>query len=284
MTFAQAILLAILQGVSELFPVSSLGHAVLVPALLRWSIDRASPTFLAFIVVLHLGTAVALLIYYRREWYAIIRAMIGSIVRGKLSGEPSEHLGWLLVVGSVPVGILGVFLERAMRALLGAPITVAIFLTCNGFIMFLGEHLRNRQLAGGRTYKTLDEIGWREAVFVGFSQALALFPGISRSGSSIVAGLLVDLNHLQAARFAFLLATPIIGAAGLLEIPELFAPGVELTLVESIVGGILAAITAYLSVAFLERYFKTNDLRPFGWYSLAAGVACIVIFSTGVLK
>lgn len=269
---------------SELFPVSSLGHAVLVPALLGWKIVRTSPTYLAFIVVLHLGTAIALLVYYWREWRAIIGAVVGSVVRGKMSGEVSEHLGWLLVVGSIPVGILGVFLEKAMRAFLGAPITVAIFLTINGFIMFFGESLRKRQLAGGRTYKTLDEIGWREAILVGFSQALALFPGISRSGSSIVAGLLVDLTHAQAARFSFLLATPIIAAASLIEIPELFAPGVELTLVESVVGGVLAAITAYLSVAFLERYFKTNDLRAFGWYCIAAGLACIVIFTTGVIK
>lgn len=277
--------LAVLQGVSELFPVSSLGHAVLIPRLLRWNIDQTAPTWLAFIVVLHLGTAIALLVYYWKEWRAIIGALAGSIVRGKLSDSPDEHLGWLLIAGSIPVGILGVFAERAVRSLFALPVNTALFLIVNAFIMFFGERLRRRQhAASGRAYRTLAQVGWRDAALVGVAQALALFPGISRSGSSIVAGLLIDLSHAQAARFSFLLATPIIFAAALLEIPELFAPGVQLTLVESIVGGTLAALTAYLSVAFLERYFKTNDLRPFGWYCLVLGAICVGVFSLGVLK
>ena len=196
MTFAQAILLAVLQGVSELFPVSSLGHAVLVPALLHWRIDQSAPTWLAFIVVLHLGTAAALAIYYRHEWRAIIAGLVSSIVRGKLSADPDEHLGWLLVVGSIPVGILGMLFEHEVRTLLSSPLPTAGFLVVNGLIMFAGERLRRKQHQDeGRRYRSLSEIGWRQAVFVGFAQSLALLPGISRSGSSIVAGLL-SLIHI----------------------------------------------------------------------------------------
>lgn len=226
MTFAQALVLALLQGTSELFPVSSLGHTILIPALLQWrNIDRSSPAFLAFVVVLHLGTAVALVIYYWRDWVAIVRAMARSVVLGRLSGERDERTGWLLVLATIPVGILGVIFEHPVRHLFGSPAPAALFLTINGLMMFGGEALRRMQReATARRDKPIERLSFPAALFVGFAQGLALLPGISRSGSSMVAGLLCDLDHEDAARFSFLLATPVIGAAALLEMPKLFAP------------------------------------------------------------
>jgi undecaprenyl-diphosphatase len=285
-------LLAVLQGVSELFPVSSLGHTVLLPALLRWNVDEGSESFLAFVVVLHLGTALALIAFYRNDWIAITRAFIASIVRGRFTDDRNERTAWLLVAGTIPVGILGVLLESSVKKLFASPIPVSLFLFANGFIMLLGERLRRRQHAvpaadlrspgPARTkqYRRLDELTPRDGVFVGFAQSLALLPGISRSGSAIVAGLLRDLHHEDAARYSFLLATPIILAASLLEFPKLFAPDAHVVLIQAVVGGVVAGITAYASVAFLTRYFRHNDLTPFAWYCIAAGAVSFILFAT----
>lgn len=285
-TFAQAIALALLQGVTELFPVSSLGQTILIPALLHWrNIDRADPTFLAFVTVLHLGTALALVIFYRGTWVRIVRAFIRSIIRGKISNDPDEKLAWLLVVGTIPVGLLGVLLKDPVRAFFGSAQLAAAFLILNAFIMFFGEFLRRRQKAQyHRSDKRITQLTWAQSVGVGIGQSLALFPGISRSGASMVAGLLADLDHEDAANYSFLLATPVILAAGLLEIPDLTGAGSHLVLVQAIVGGIVAGIAAYASVAFLVRYFKNNDLRPFGWYCLIFGAVCLALANRGVIR
>jgi undecaprenyl-diphosphatase len=285
-TDLQALLLALLQGVSELFPVSSLGHIILVPALLHWTnIDRANPAFLAFVVVLHLGTALALIVYYRARWSAIVRALVASVVRGRLSDDRDERIGWLLVVGTIPVGILGVLFEEPVRALFASPAPAAVFLALNGLVMFAGESLRRRQLANpSRTDKPIEHLSFAQSVLVGFAQSFALLPGISRSGASMVAGLLCDLDHEDAAEFSFLLATPVIFAAALLETRYLVAPGTHVVLLQAVLGGLVAAIAAYLSVAFLMRYFKSNDLRPFGWYCLIVGVCCFILSKRGLLS
>lgn len=278
-------LLALLQGVSELFPISSLGHTVLVPALLHWNVDRRDPTFLAFIVVLHLGTAIALLLFYWRDWLVIVRALFASIARGRLENNRDERVAWLLVVGTVPVGVLGIIFQDPIRNLFGSTTLVAAFLIVNAFVMFFGEFLRKRQHAeAAKKYKQLQEMSWLQSIVVGTAQALALFPGISRSGSSIVAGLLIDLNHEDAAKYSFLLATPVILAAALLEIPKLWAPQAHVVAVQAALGAIVAGLAAYASVAFLTRYFKHNDLRPFGWYCLAFGVLCLVLATKGVIS
>ncbi len=272
MTWFQAMLLAVLQGASELFPVSSLGHTVLVPALLHWNVDRSDPTFLAFVVALHLGTAVALVVFYRRDWARIVRALVASVVRGNLSNDPDERVGWLLVVGTVPVAIIGVFLEKPVRQFFGSSAIVAGFLILNAFVMFAGEALRRRSLrAGAAGARPLPSLPWSDGARIGLSQAAALFPGISRSGSSIVAGLLIGLSHEDAANYSFLLATPVIVAASVLEIPKLLEPSAHAVLAQAMVGGVLAAVTAYASVAFLTRWFHSHDLRPFGWYCLIVG-------------
>jgi undecaprenyl-diphosphatase len=281
-TDLQALILALLQGVSELFPVSSLGHTILVPALLHWTnVNRADPTFLAFVVVLHLGTALALIVYYRERWVAIVRALITSVVRGRLSGDRDERIGWLLVVGTLPVGVLGVLLEAPVRALFGSPGPAAIFLALNGLVMFAGEALKRRARAGT---EPIEKLSFVQSVAVGFAQSFALLPGISRSGASMVAGLLCDLDHEDAAEFSFLLATPVIFAAALLELPKLTEPGAHVVLFQAIAGGAVSAIAAYFSVAFLMRYFKSNDLRPFGWYCLIAGVVCFVLSQRGLIS
>jgi len=285
-TLVQALILALLQGVSELFPVSSLGHTILLPALLHWNnIKRDDPTFLSFVVVLHLGTAIALVIFYRRDWYKLIRALVGSIVRGRLSDDRDERIAWLLVVGTIPVGLLGILFQEPVRKLFGTVEPAAVFLVINGFIMFFGESLRRRQhVTQGRAYKRLENLTWAQSIFVGIGQSLALFPGISRSGASIVAGLLADLDHEDAAKYSFLLATPVILAASLLKIPDLFGAAAHVTLVEAILGGILAGIAAYFSVAFLTKYFQHNDLRPFGWYCIAFGAICFALARIGVIR
>jgi undecaprenyl-diphosphatase len=284
-TFVQALVLALLQGTSELFPVSSLGHTILVPALLQWrNIDRSSPGFLAFVVVLHLGTAIALVVFYWREWVAIVRAVVASIVRGRLSNERNERTGWLLVVATIPVGILGVIFEHPVRRLFGSPAPAATFLILNGLMMFGGEALRRMQhRAAARPDKPIERLSFPAALFVGLAQGLALLPGISRSGSSMVAGVLCDLDHEDAARFSFLLATPVIGAAALLEMPKLFAPEAHVVLIQALVGGLVAGIAAYCSVAFLTRYFRSNDLRPFGWYCIVVGAVCLALARKGVI-
>jgi len=270
--------LAVLQGVSELFPISSLGHTVLVPALLHWKIDRTDPTFLAFVVALHLGTALALIVFYRGDWVRIGRAFSASVVRGNLSSDSDERIGWLLVVGTIPVALLGVFLERPVRQFFGSSALVSLFLIVNAFIMFAGEALRTRSARGdARSALPLAAMSWSDGAKVGFAQGAALFPGISRSGASIVAGLLLRLSHDDAARYSFLLATPVIFAASVLEVPQLFKAQAHDILAQAAVGGILAAITAYASVAFLTRYFHANDLRPFGWYCLIFGAVCLAL-------
>jgi undecaprenyl-diphosphatase len=284
MTFLQAMLLAVLQGFSELFPISSLGHTVLVPSLLHWNIDRKDPTFLAFVVALHLGTAIALLVFYWKDWDAIVRALFTSIARGKLSNDPNEKIAWLLIAGTIPVGLAGVLFQDAVRSFFGSTAIVAGFLILNSFVMFLGERLKRIERGpASPPPRRLSSLPWIDAVKVGLAQALALFPGISRSGSSIVAGLLLDLTHEDAARFSFLLATPVIGAASLLEIPELLAPSAHGVLVESLIGGVLSGVTAYASVAFLTKYFETNDLRPFGWYCLIFGTLCLGLAAAKVI-
>lgn len=285
MTFFQALVLALLQGVTELFPVSSLGHTILVPAVLRWqNIDRSSPSFLAFVVVLHLGTALALIVFYRAEWYSIVRSLVASVVRGRLGQDRDELIGWRLVVGTIPVGILGVIFEGPVRRLFGSPAPAALFLMINGLVMFAGEALRRRQhKTSGRAYKPIERLSYSSSLFIGFAQSLALLPGISRSGISMVAGLVSDLDHENAARYSFLLATPVILAAALLEVPKLFAAQSHVVLLQAVCGGIAAGIAAYLSVAFLTRYFRSNDLRPFGWYCVIVGAICLVLARKGII-
>ncbi len=279
MTTLQAIVLAVIQGVTELFPVSSLGHAVLLPPVLGWSIDQHSPQFLPFLVVLHLGTAVALMAYFWRDWADLLLAVLG---RGDSERrEANLRLLFLLVVATLPAVVLGYVANKPLRALFAEPLFAGIFLTVNGVLLLAGERLRRSAGELG-----VGDLGVIDALLIGGWQCVALFPGISRTGATIVGGLLCGLRHDEAARFSFLMATPIIIGASALEIPKMFhhvdgaAAGSGLTSL-ALIAGLVAAVTAYASVAFLMRYFKTHEvkaLNPFGYYCLVAGGAAILWF------
>ena len=260
-------LLALLQGVSELFPVSSLGHSVLVPALLHWPIDRDAAWFLPFLVVLHLGTASALLVYFWRDWATLLGGAWRA--RGR-SDTPESRLFWLLVVASVPGGLLGLLFEHRIRALFGGVTVAAVFLMLNGALLLWGDRFKHQ---AGR--HRLERLSWRSAFGIGCAQALALVPGLSRSGATLVAGLGAGLDYAASARFSFLLATPIIAAAGILEVPKLWHTGLATHgLLSMLTAGVLAGVAAYASTWFLMRYFRTHELaalRPFGLYCLIAG-------------
>ncbi|MGH8413812.1 MAG: undecaprenyl-diphosphate phosphatase [Gammaproteobacteria bacterium] len=269
------LLLAILQGITELFPISSLGHSILVPAVFHWPIDREASWFLPYIVVLHLGTAAALFIYFWRDWFMLLGGAWKA--RGNMN-NPQARLFWLLVVGTIPAGIIGLLLEHRIRGLFGGFAIAAVFLMVNGVILFIGDALKKRMAR-----HELTKMGWWRAFGIGCAQALALIPGISRSGTTLVAGVWSGLDYASSARFSFLLATPIIGAAGLLEVPKLIkhrALMPEGLMFIIVAGGILAGIFAWLSVWFLMRYFNKHEvtaLRPFGIYCLLAGAAALAI-------
>jgi undecaprenyl-diphosphatase len=289
---AHAIILALLQGAFELFPVSSLGHTVIVPALLGWHEKQSDPSFLAFVVVLHLGTAVALLTFLWRDWVRIVRAVLHSVVSRRLSDDPDERLGWLIVAGSIPAGVLGLFLKGPLNDLFGVPALAALFLAANGVVLIAGERLRRVAIAeavsaGGRQTAVagtemrvrlrLRDLSFAQAFGIGGAQALALLPGFSRSGASMVGGLLAKLDHVDAARFSFLLATPLIFAAGLLEVSELFAKNAQVGPGLAALGFVISGVTAYLAVRFLMRYFESERLDVFGYYCLAFGGFALVV-------
>ena len=279
--------MGLLQGATELFPVSSLGHAVLVPSLLHWSFKQSDPSFVPFLVLLHLGTAGALLFIYRAQWVELARSFFTAALRGKIE-TPSERLSMLLLVGTIPAGILGVFLEHELKSLFASPTAAASFLTVNGFLMLGAEVLRRRAerlaSAGAQTrieqeerFAVAEQISFKAAALVGACQALALLPGISRSGVTIGGGLMAGLRHQEAARFSFLLATPIIAAAGVLEIPQLLSKPVPLG--EYLAAAALAGIAAYLSARFLLRYFRSGRLDPYGWYCAGAGILSLALLT-----
>jgi undecaprenyl-diphosphatase len=286
MTFLQAIFFAIVQGVTELFPVSSLGHAVILPAVLGWHIDQDSPRFLPFLVVLHVGTATALLVYFWRDWLGLLMATLGRGGTTSRSIFEHRHLIILLVLGTLPAVVLGFVFEKWLRHLFGSPVAAASFLILNGILLFAGERLRRRANTA-RDRKSLAQASLGDAIIVGLCQTTAFFPGISRSGITIVGGLLVGLRHEDAARFSFLLATPIILGAAVLEIPKLMhapagAGGAAISGGVLWVAGLVAGITAYASTAFLMRYFRSREespaLNPFAYYCwLAGGLALLYL-------
>ncbi|MGW4337964.1 undecaprenyl-diphosphate phosphatase [Rhodococcus koreensis] len=301
LTYPQSIVLGALQGVTELFPISSLGHSVLLPAWLggSWETlvtegdsDSGTP-FLAFIVALHVATAVALLIFYARDWVEIIGAFV-TTVRTRSIATSTERLAWLIIVATIPVGILGLVLEHPLRTLFATPLAAAVFLTVNGVVLSAGEVLRRRAAAavepatvGAPPHAVSDEpreralaaLTYREAAGIGMIQSLALLAGISRSGVTMVGGLLRGLSHEDAAKFAFLLATPVILAAGVLKLPTLAGPQGDGMHGQILVGALVAGVAAYLSVKFLTRYFTTRTLIPFAVYCLVVGVLSIIRFA-----
>ncbi len=290
LNYIEAIVVGAFQGVTELFPVSSLGHSILVPALVggRWAQDLSmtaekSP-YLAFLVAVHVATALALLVFFWRDWVAVIGGLITSIKNRKITTS-AERLAWLLILSTIPVGIAGLALDHALRTTLGKPVPAAAFLAINGVVLFVGERLRRRTASAvpaaahsealNESDERLARLPIPEAIGIGAAQILALLPGISRSGATMVAGVLRGLSHEDAARFSFLLATPVILAAGALKIPELLGPAGDGIGGQVLAGSAAAFIAAYLSVRFLVKYFETRTLTPFAIYCLVAGLGSL---------
>ena len=340
-TYLEAIVIGFVQGVAELFPVSSLGHAVLIPALIggswKTTLDMTAPQspYLAVIVALHVATACALILFFRHDWVRIVKGLISSI-RDRRISTPYEKLAWLLVIGTIPVGIAGIILDKLLREHLGKPVWAGVFLALNGVLLLAAERMRGGSAAGaqpagesgagGRSSRRGDDesdeagggrrrtapaahgggtatlvreldrngrelppdiasdvrlarLDRKAALQLGSAQILGLFPGLSRSGSTIVAGLFKGMRHDDAARFAFLLATPAILGAGIYKLPELAKPENSGVVGPAIAGSLVAFVASYVSVRFLVKYFETKTLTPFAIYCLVAGLASAAYFA-----
>ncbi len=272
MTAFQAIVMAVLQGVTELFPISSLGHAVVLPRLLGWPINLKAPDWLAYLVVMHLGTAIALFAYFWRDWFAFGMSLLR---RGGARSIADRRIFLLVVLATIPAVIVGFVFRKALGDIFATPVIAAIFLLVNGLILYFGDKI------GGETVGELIQLNWKGALAVGFAQCLALIPGISRSGVTIVAGVVAGLRHEELARFSFLMGTPIILGANVLEAPKLLKAGATLGPM-AVLSGVVAGIVAYASLVFLMRYFHRHEfeaMSPFAYYCWAAGLASLAIFS-----
>src|SRR3954447_18625725 len=302
LTWWEALVVGGLQGVAELFPVSSLGHSILIPALVggSWArdLDVSAPEspYLAFVVGLHVATALALIVYFRRDWLRVVQGLVTSTVRREVT-DPDQRLAWLLVLATIPVGISGLLLEHVFGVYLSKPIPTSAFLALNGLVLLWGERLRRRDDGASHEPEPgvpaaspvavrvedpadlrLSRLPVARAVLIGAAQIAALAPGISRSGATMVAGLRAGLSHADSARFSFLLATPVILAAGVLKLGDLAGPLGDGVRPQILAGSLLAGIGAYLSVRYLTRYFETRSLRPFGIYCLIVGLGSLTWF------
>ncbi len=277
-------MLGLLQGITELFPISSLGHSIILPGLLGWHFDENATDVVEFLVATHLATALVLFFIYWKDWVRVIRGIFRSLAAREIAPTDTDaKLGWLLVAGTVPVGIAGLSFEEQAKQFFVSPRQAAFFLIVNGAILLGAELLRRRKTRAKPQAEIVEgaderiaKLSWVQAIKVGCMQILALVPGISRTGSAMTGGLFADLSHEDALRFSFLLATPIIGAAALLELPGLFAAGGAI-LQAALVGALAAAIAAYLSVKFLVHHFKTKTLLPFAMYCFLAGALALFL-------
>lgn len=278
----QAIIFGLLQGVTELFPISSLGHSVVLPRLLGWNIDQTAPFFLTFLVATHTATALVLFFYFFNDWKLIVAGLFRSIKEREIRETDSyAKLGWLLVVTTIPAGVLGLLFEETFKHFFANPQLVAAVLILNGLLLFGGELLRRKrkeQNTQGKSEERIAKLTWSQAIKVGLLQCIALIPGFSRTGATLTGSLLVGLSHEDAVRFSFLLATPIIGAASILKLPELAGQNDKGVLIPILIGTISAGIGAYFSVKFLTKYFETKKLVPFAIYCVVVGGLLSLVF------
>ncbi|MEA2200884.1 MAG: undecaprenyl-diphosphatase [Solirubrobacteraceae bacterium] len=285
-SYFQAVILGLTQGIAEPFPISSLGHGVVLPRLAGWHIHQNDKFFLTFLIATHLATALVLLALFIKDWVLIVKGLWRSLQMREIAADDTyARLGWLLVAATIPVGIIGLLLQEPLRKLFASPQTAAAFLIVNGFALLAFERLRRRPPRPGDYLGDADgrlaKLSWRQAIGVGTSQAFALVPGISRSGFTMGGGLIVGLSNEDAARFGFLLATPVIFAAAILKVPELFGSQGNGVRGPALVAGLCAAATTYVAVKFLLRYFQTKRLTPFGVYCIGLGVSCTLVFALG---
>jgi undecaprenyl-diphosphatase len=285
-SYFQAVILGLTQGVAEPFPISSLGHGVVLPRLFGWQIHQNDKFFLTFLIATHLATAIVLLFLFLKDWVRIAKGLWRSLrMREIRDDDVDARLGWLLVAGTIPVGIIGLLLQDPLRTLFASPETAAAFLIVNGIALLVFERLRRRPPRPGDFEGDVDrrisKLSWRQAIGVGTSQVAALVPGISRSGFTMGGGLIVGLSNDDAARYGFLLATPVIFAAAALKLPELLGSAGNGVRGPALVAGLCAAVTTFFAVKFLLRFFETNRLTPFGIYCICFGSACTLIFALG---
>jgi undecaprenyl-diphosphatase len=280
----QGIVLGAVQGISELFPISSLGHSVVLPQILGWNTNEQSPFFLMFLVATHFATALVLLVFFWKDWVRIVKGLFRSIRGREINRSDCDaKLGWLLVVGTIPAGILGLLFKDQIQQYFISARSAAFFLILNGILLAGAEFLRRRRKKEPSDVPQSDariaRLSFWQGIKVGTMQILALIPGFSRTGSAIAGGLLTGLSHEDSVRFSFLLATPIIGAAAVLELPQLLLSGNATAIGVSLVGALAAALFAYLSVKFLTAYFaiENRTLAPFAAYCFLAGVAAMVL-------
>jgi undecaprenyl-diphosphatase len=283
LTYIQGIVLGILQGISELFPISSLGHSVILPQLLGWKLDQKSPFFLMFLVATHTATAIVLLLFFRKDWGRIITAFFRTVKSRRVQQTDTDaRLAWLLIIGTIPAGLVGLLFKHFIREQLLSGYFAAIFLTLNGFLLFGAELMRRKAPLSKAidSDERISRMSWWQGFKVGLMQVLALMPGFSRTGSTIAGSLLVGLSHEDSVRFSFLLSTPIIAAAAALELPKLLASGDFSAIGVSIAGGLCAALFSFLSVKILTAYFKNEarKLTPFAIYCVVAGAASLIYF------
>ncbi len=284
-SYLQALILGLAQGIAEPFPISSLGHGVIIPGLFGWNIHQNDDYFLAFLVATHCATAIVLFFYFLEDWVRIIKGFFRSVgARAIPEGDDDARLAWLLIVGTIPAGILGLALQHPLRTLFASAETASLFLILNGILLLLFERLRRRRPERGDGDGDSDpriarRVSLKQAAAIGTAQAAALVPGLSRSGMTMGGGLLVGLSNEDAAKFGFLLATPVIAAAGFLKLPELMGSAGDGVRGPALVGALAAAFTTVLAVRFLLRFFKTNRLTPFGIYCIVAGIVCSLIFA-----
>jgi undecaprenyl-diphosphatase len=278
-SYVQAAILGLLQGIAELFPISSLGHSVILPSLLGWHLDQSSSQFVTFVVLTHLATALILLGFFWRDWVSIIRGMVRSLYVREISEKDTyAKLGWLIIIATIPVGILGLLFQEHVTQLFAAPRLVAGALILNGVVLYLAEKLRTRAPEGKFNDLIIAKLSWSHAVGIGFAQCLALVPGFSRTGLTMTGGLINGLSHENAARYAFLLATPVIFAAAVLKVPDLFVGG-GTVIGPSLLGALCSAIAAYFSVRFLTKYFESKMLTPFAVYCVVAGGVSLLLLN-----
>jgi undecaprenyl-diphosphatase len=283
-SYFQAVVLGLTQGIAEPFPVSSLGHGVVMPRLFGWDIHQNDKFFLAFLVATHLATAIVLFLFFLRDWIRIFKGLGRSLRDREIHPDDTDaRLGWLLVVGTIPAGVIGVLLEHPLRTLFASAQSAAAFLILNGLLLLAFERLRRSaptsDRGGDHDKHVAKTLTWRSALGVGSAQAAALVPGISRSGITMGGGLIAGLSNEDAARYGFLLATPIIGAAAVLKVPDLFGSAGDGVRGQAVVASLCAAVTTYFAVKFLLRFFETNRLTPFGIYCIAVGTALTIGFA-----
>jgi undecaprenyl-diphosphatase len=285
-SYFQAVILGLTQGIAEPFPISSLGHGVILPRLAGWHIHQNDKFFLTFLIATHLATAIVLLLFFLKDWVRIVKGLWRSLQMREIRADDVDaRLGWLLVAGTIPVGVIGLLLQEPLRKLFASPQLAAAFLIVNGIALLVFERLRRRAPAPGDYEGDVDariaKLSWRQAIAVGTSQAFALIPGISRSGFTMGGGLLAGLSNEDAARYGFLLATPVIFAAAALKLPELFGSAGNGVRGPALVAGLCAAVTTFFAVKFLLKYFETNRLTPFGIYCAGLGILSTLIFAFG---